>query len=155
MQDASQTSEGRFLKEHDPFFNNAHQRSGDEPGRSRWSRVRRGLLVSIGFGSLLLGAVLVVTTVSPETLQTMSTIELAGILGLVCMPVLTMLSLAHDRSVVRRASPSVYTIDVDNEPASRVRHRSTVRSIPAARLIHHTRTPEPIEKASPEPASSL
>tara|TARA_R110002072_G_scaffold42064_5_gene117626 strand:+ start:73255 stop:73722 length:468 start_codon:yes stop_codon:yes gene_type:complete len=155
MQDASQTSEGRFLTEHDPFFNHAHQRSGDGTGRSSWSRIRRGLLVSIGFGSLLLGAVLVVTTVSPETLQTMSTIELAGILGLVCMPVLTMLSIAHDRTVVKRAASSVYKSVVSGEPAPRVRHRSTARSVPAVRLIHHARASDPIEKASPEPVGSL
>ncbi len=143
------------MTEHDPFFNYAHQRSGDGPGRSSWSRIRRGLLVSIGFGSLLLGAVLMVTAVSPETLQTMSTIELAGILGLVCMPVLTMLSIAHDRTVVKRAAPSVYNTDVSEDPIPRVRHRSTVRSVPAARLIHHARSPDPNEKASPEPVGSM
>ncbi|MGV6815595.1 MAG: hypothetical protein ACWA5W_11405 [Phycisphaerales bacterium] len=105
-----------------------------------WSRFRRGVLVCIGSGCVVLGLTLMVTLVRPETLMTLSTAQLGGIIGFVVLPGLTMLAIRYDRAVVKRC------VDIDNEidQADRVTHQPHRRG---QRMVLHQRSVERTEKA--------
>ncbi len=74
-------------------------RAGEEA--CAWARVRRGLLISIGSGSLILSMTLIATIVRPEKLQTLGTAELMMVLGFLTLPVITLMCIRYDRSIVR------------------------------------------------------
>ena len=124
------------MPNHD-LFNTLVYRSVDD--LSAWTRVKRGLLVAIGCGCVVLGCVLVVTMVRPEMLQTTSTLELGVIVGLVGLPSLTIVSIWFDRSVVSRARTAGCAQNYTNNDSvvhALVAHGAHSRGI---RVAHHTR----------------
>jgi hypothetical protein len=140
-----------MLNTHDSYGHAACGQSDAKAaqGRSISSRIRRGLLVAIGSGCLVLGLVLVVTVIRPETLGTLSTAELAAIVGLITLPALTMLSLKFDRSVVkalRHANCRQSVLESQSLPArSHSAHTRGFRTVRHARLSDST---EPISGAT-------
>ncbi len=105
-----------------------------------WARLRRGLLVTIGCGCFILGAVLIVTMIRPETLQTLGTLELAAIVGFVVMPALTMICIRYDRLVVKR----VQSIGCEQAAVqATVAHPARSRGM---RVVHHARLNDDIKK---------
>jgi len=140
---------GSSLKNHD-LFNTLVYRSVDD--LSAWTRVKRGLMVAIGCGCAVLGCVLVVTIVRPEMLQTMSTLELGVIIGLVGLPVLTILSVRLDRLVVSRSRAVGCVQNQANNDSvvhTLVAHGAHSRGI---RVAHHVRVAETTEPALSEQA---
>jgi len=108
-------------------------------------RIRHGLLLTIGSGCVILGAVLVVTMIRPQNLSSLGTAELFVIVGLIVMPALTLLSVRHDRSVLKTVVSGGYQ---HSNPQVRVAHRAHDRGI---RIVHHARTGDVGER--PEPRS--
>lgn len=106
-----------------------------------WARLRRGLLVTIGCGCLILGAVLIVTMIRPETLQSLGTLELAAIVGFVVMPAFTMLCIRYDRLVVKRVKTTGCDQVVVHAP---VAHPARTRG---TRVVHHARLNEDTKKS--------
>lgn len=123
-------TEGRFLNNHDPYDQMVSNAADKD---SIWARIRRGLLTAIGCGCLILGVVLVITMVRPETLQSLGTAELSTIVGLIAMPVLTMLSLKYDQTVVKSATSVIYQ---QSKTQTRVAHSAHDRG---SRAAHHAR----------------
>ena len=120
-------------------------------------RFRRGLLITIGSGCLILGAMLTVTMIRPETLQTMGTLELGAIVGFVVMPVLTMFSIRYDRVIAKRVrlaeeeqvstqSPIMHDAHVRVLKLERFARLSDTRE-PMAYLERHQKTRDSIEAA--------
>ena len=145
-----------MLNTHDSYRHAACGQSDaqDAQGRSVSSRIRCGLLVAIGSGCLTLGLVLVVTVIRPETLGTLSTAELAAIVGLITLPALTMLSLKFDRSVVKALKHADY-IRSTSEPhpfpaRSHSAHARGFRAVRHARLSDST---EQVSNGQPSPAA--
>lgn len=102
---------------------------------------------------------LVVTTIRPETLRSMPTAQVWGILGLVIMPALTLFSIRFERKVIGAANkanaatsarstpenttgyPQFESIAIDKQVNEQrpmlVAHAAHDRS---SRVVHHTRT---------------
>lgn len=129
---------GRSVNNFDVSNTMEHPSAGDLP---IWARLRRGLLVTIGCGCLILGAVLIVTMVRPETLQSLGTLELAAIVGFVVMPALTLLSIRYDRLVVRRVKA---TGCEQIAMQALITHPARTRG---TRVVHHARLNEDTKKS--------
>lgn len=108
--------EGRFLKNHDVFLKS-------EPSSLSWLQLRRGILLTVGSGCVVLGMVLVVTIIRPETLSTLNTAELGGIVSLIVFPVLTVFAIRYDRSTVSRSLARGY-----QEPTQDIRVSHTAHN---------------------------
>lgn len=130
----SNNAEGRSLENHDLYARVPNPPAG---GVSLWTRIRRGLLVTIGAGCLVLGVVLMIVMVRPETLGTLGTAELFAIVALLVMPALTLLSLKYDQAVVKSTQRSSYQ---QLQSPSSVAHASHSRDLHAAR---HARVADP------------
>lgn len=79
-------------------------------GLSPWQWARRGLLTLIGAGCLALGSWLLMTIVRPETLGTLSTAQLLGVVVLIVSPVMTLAAIRYDLFVLKTIGTSVYGV---------------------------------------------
>jgi hypothetical protein len=137
-------TEGRFLNKYDSYFQSP---SDAAECLSCWARIRRGLLFTIGTGCLVLGMVLIVTMIRPETLSSLGTAELAAMVSLIAMPALTMLSIRHDRNVLKSLALLSYQ---QASTSSRVAHRAHDRG---SRVVHHARAIDSVESQKAPKAS--
>lgn len=127
--------EGRALKNHDVLsYEDACSAGESTAVVSVWMRIRRGLLLVVGCGCVVLGMALVVTMIRPETLSALGTAELGAIVSLVVLPIVTMLTIRYERSVLSCSKISGYNESIEGVRVSHAAHdRSgkTSRPIPS------------------------
>ncbi len=142
--------EGRKLKNQDVLLiSRSFPASSSSELLPMWSRVRFGSLLVVGWGCVVLGMVLVVTMIRPETLRSMGTAELWVIVSLIALPMLTLLALRYERSVLNRAFSDGYQQAVskgkmvkgkENEQSVRIAHAAHDRSEKANHSSLHPTT---------------
>ena len=141
--------EGRSLKNHDVLSHEDACSAGESVAVvSAWMRIRRGLLLLVGCGCVMLGMVLVVTVIRPEALSTLGTAELGAIVSLVVLPIVTMLTIRYERSVLSRSMVGGYKESAESVRVSHAAHdRSgkTSRPIPAG--LSQTQKPRTPQEA--------
>lgn len=129
-----------MLNNDDPFL----EKVGSPADKlSRRARIRRGLLVFIGGSCMVLGIVLMITMVRPETLGSLRTAELWAIVGLIVMPAFTMLCVRYDLAIVKTAKPASYQ---QISTPSRVAHTAHDRG---SRSAHHARMVDSAQVTTP------
>ncbi|PCI08318.1 hypothetical protein COB72_08560 [bacterium] len=134
------------MDDHDSYINETTRSSAmisnilQTPQRSRWARIRRGLLISIGCGCLMLGFVLSVTIIRSQTLQTMGTAELFAVVGFIVLPGFTFASIRFNRSTPK---PVQATGCQQPLAQTRIAHHAHNRSL---RSVHHPRAEDHTEK---------
>jgi len=125
------------LGNHDFFMDDSRRSDG---AAAAWVRFRHALLYIIGFGCLLLGLVLTITVVRLETLQSRPTAELSAIVGLIALPMLTLLSIRLNISMIKQAVSKDYAPSYSEGLAdSRIAHHAHNRR---GRDVRHIRVNE-------------
>lgn len=129
--------EGRSLENHDVLsYADASTEGRSAIDQSTWMRIRRGLLLVVGSGCVVLGMVLVITMIRPETLSTLGTAELGAIVSLVLLPIITLLAVRYERSTLSRSKRTNYReISIENDERDPVSHAAHDRSDKAIRPV--------------------
>ena len=141
-----QRNQGAILDDHDSYITEATRSSAmisntaQAPQRSRWARIRRGLLISIGCGCLMLGFALSVTIISSQTLQVMNTAELFAVVGFIVLPGLTFASIRLSRSTMKPVQTTGYQ---QSSAQIRIAHHAHTRNL---RGVHHPKAEDHTEK---------
>ncbi len=139
--------QGMSLRIHEVFeTEQSKMDSNEDAGELLWAQFRRGLLICIGCGCVLLGLTMMVTLVRPEMLMKLSTVELASIVGFVVFPAATLFAVRYDRSVVRRLRVALDDSGVQDE-SDRITHLAHERGV---RGVLHQRSVEFGEKRADE-----
>lgn len=123
---------------------------GSRGGPSCWSRLRRGVLLTIGVGCVALGLVLMGTLVRAETLGTLGTAQLLGIVVLIAGPALSLGALGLDRTAHERAAKVWVIADDAPEACAEIRvcvthdaHPRSPKPAPHARSIEQDGQAQP------------